>query len=160
MRIGKQMAQGIKHQQRLGLVLLMLRNLFKDLKNGNQYQKGLIALLNLEVVFYFEKTPKRDPNNEFLEWIVNQSDPKPTNFYDLEGLFGLHSFGNISSINVNETSCPIRYLEHVVVGVKIIHPRRGAIQISLNSPMGTESLLLGSRKKDYVSLTLCDLVLN
>ena len=58
MRIGKQMAQGIKHQQRLGLVLLMLRNLFKDLKNGNQYQKGLIALLNLEVIFYFEKTPK------------------------------------------------------------------------------------------------------
>ena len=58
MRIGKQMAQGIKHQQRLGLVLLMLRNLFNDLKNGNQYQKGLIALLNLEVVFYFEKTPK------------------------------------------------------------------------------------------------------
>ena len=58
MRIGKQMVQGIKHQQRLGLVLLMLRNLFKDLKNGNQYQKGLIALLNLEVIFYFEKTPK------------------------------------------------------------------------------------------------------
>jgi len=92
---------------------------------------------------------------EFGEWIVNQSDPKPTNFYDLEeGLFGLRSFGNISSINVNETSCPIRYLEHVVVGVKIIHPRRGAIQISLNSPMGTESLLLGSRKKDYSNKSL------
>ena len=67
------------------------------------------------------------------------------------------TFGNISSINVNEKSCPIRYLEHVVVGVKIIHPRRGAIQISLNSPMGTNSMLLGSRKKDYVSLTLNDL---
>ena len=40
MRIGKQMAQGIKHQQRLGLGLLTLKNLFKDRKNGNQYQKG------------------------------------------------------------------------------------------------------------------------
>ena len=74
------------------------------------------------------------------------------------GLFGGGLlFGNISSINVNEKSCPIRYLEHVVVGVKIIHPRRGAIQISLNSPMGTNSMLLGSRKKDYVSLTKNDL---
>ena len=44
-----------------------------------------------------------------------------------------------------------------MVGVKIIHPRRGAIQISLNSPMGTNSMLLGSRKKDYVSLTKNDL---
>ena len=98
----------------------------------------------------------RDPNDNFSEWIVNQSDPKPTNFEDLhkQALFGYSSaFGNISSINVNEKSCPIRYLEHVVVGVKIIHPRRGAIQISLNSPMGTNSMLLGSRKKDYVSLT-------
>ena len=104
----------------------------------------------------------RDPNDNFSEWIVNQSDPKPTNFEDLDkqALFGYSSaFGNISSINVNEKSCPIRYLEHVVVGVKIKHPRRGAIQISLNSPMGTNSMLLGSRKKDYVSLTECDLVL-
>ena len=87
--------------------------------------------------------------------MVNQSDPKPTNFADLDKPSGPYSsaFGNISSINVNEKSCPIRYLEHVVVGVKIIHPRRGAIQISLNSPMGTNSMLLGSRKKDYVSLT-------
>ena len=86
---------------------------------------------------------------------MNQSDPKPTNFEDLDkpNMSYSSAFGNISSINVNEKSCPIRYLEHVVVGVKIIHPRRGAIQISLNSPMGTNSMLLGSRKKDYVSLT-------
>ena len=98
----------------------------------------------------------RDPNDNFSEWIVNQSDPKPTNFEDLDWKPNMpysSTFGNISSINVNEKSCPIRYLEHVVVGVKIIHPRRGAIQISLNSPMGTNSMLLGSRKKDYVSLT-------
>ena len=93
----------------------------------------------------------RDPNDIFSEWIVNQSDPKRTNFEDLDWKPNMpysSTFGNISSINVNEKSCPIRYLEHVVVGVKIIHPRRGAIQISLNSPMGTNSMLLGSRKKD------------
>ena len=87
-------------------------------------------------------------NATFLEWKVNQSDPKPTNFDYLEN----NSFGNISAINVD--SCPIKHLEHVVVGVKIIHPRRGAIQISLTSPMGTDSMLLGSRKKDYVSIII------
>ena len=78
------------------------------------------------------------------------SDPKQTNFDHLES----NSFGNISSINVDD-SCPIKYLEHVVVGVKIVHPRRGAIQISLNSPMDTDSMLLGSRKKDFVSFIFC-----
>ncbi|KAL0189664.1 hypothetical protein M9458_016763, partial [Cirrhinus mrigala] len=37
------------------------------------------------------------------------------------------------------------FLEHVVVRVLIVHPRRGDLEISLISPSGTRSQLLAQR---------------
>ncbi|XP_042331835.1 proprotein convertase subtilisin/kexin type 6 [Sceloporus undulatus] len=42
----------------------------------------------------------------------------------------------------------VAYLEHVIVRVTISHPRRGDLQISLTSPSGTKSQLLGRRQHD------------
>ncbi|KAG8145143.1 hypothetical protein E2320_013511 [Naja naja] len=40
------------------------------------------------------------------------------------------------------------YLEHVVVRISIVHPRRGDLQIYLTSPSGTKSQLLARRQHD------------
>uniref|UniRef100_A0AAY4E724 P/Homo B domain-containing protein n=1 Tax=Denticeps clupeoides TaxID=299321 RepID=A0AAY4E724_9TELE len=43
----------------------------------------------------------------------------------------------------------VAYLEHVVVRVLVVHPRRGDLEISLISPSGTRSQLLAKRLFDY-----------
>ncbi|KAJ0067867.1 hypothetical protein NL108_011448, partial [Boleophthalmus pectinirostris] len=53
------------------------------------------------------------------------------------------------------TGCPdspnnqVIYLEHVVVRITILHPRRGDLSINLTSPSGTKSQLLANRLFDH-----------
>lgn len=55
------------------------------------------------------------------------------------------------NVTMSSTGCSgqpeqhIAFLEHVVVRVLIIHPRRGDLEISLVSPSGTRSQLLAKR---------------
>ncbi|XP_043934615.1 proprotein convertase subtilisin/kexin type 6 [Protopterus annectens] len=43
----------------------------------------------------------------------------------------------------------VTHLEHVIVRVTVVHPRRGDLQINLISPSGTKSHLLARRAYDY-----------
>ena len=56
-------------------------------------------------------------------------------------------------LHVNTTACKgttrhIRYVEHVHVQVNLYHDKRGATEILVVSPMGTESWILKERPKD------------
>ena len=56
-------------------------------------------------------------------------------------------------IKINTTGCAgtsqaINYLEHVRVVITLVHLRRGAVSITLTSPSGTSSNILGPRKSD------------
>ncbi|XP_078354915.1 uncharacterized protein LOC144639494 isoform X2 [Oculina patagonica] len=55
------------------------------------------------------------------------------------------------SLNVNEQSCGIRYLEHVQVQVDLTFPRRGYLEMSSVSPSKTHSRLLYPRAFDSLA---------
>ena len=62
-------------------------------------------------------------------------------------------FGHRSKLAVSR-SCPINYVEHVRVTVKVAHPLRGQLDISIRSPLGTTSMLLDRRFKDRVGINI------
>lgn len=56
-------------------------------------------------------------------------------------------------MEINTTACQgthqyIKYIEHVQVFTSVYHYNRGAIEISIQSPMGTMSWVLRRRKLD------------
>nr|XP_023698827.1 proprotein convertase subtilisin/kexin type 6-like isoform X1 [Paramormyrops kingsleyae] len=59
------------------------------------------------------------------------------------------------NVSITSTACmqqpnhQVQYLEHVIVKVTILHPRRGDLDISLVSPSGTRSQLLVNRQQDW-----------
>lgn len=59
------------------------------------------------------------------------------------------------NVTMSSTGCSgqpeqhVAFLEHVVVRVLIVHPRRGDLEISLISPSGTRSQLLAKRWVHY-----------
>ncbi|XP_070619575.1 proprotein convertase subtilisin/kexin type 6 [Erythrolamprus reginae] len=54
----------------------------------------------------------------------------------------------LTSACVDNPEHHVVYLEHVVVRISIVHPRRGDLQIYLTSPSGTKSQLLARRQHD------------
>uniref|UniRef100_A0A670YFA4 SPC3 n=1 Tax=Pseudonaja textilis TaxID=8673 RepID=A0A670YFA4_PSETE len=54
----------------------------------------------------------------------------------------------LSSACADNSEHHVVYLEHVVVRISIVHPRRGDLQIYLTSPLGTRSQLLARRQHD------------
>ncbi|XP_038556483.1 proprotein convertase subtilisin/kexin type 6-like isoform X4 [Micropterus salmoides] len=62
--------------------------------------------------------------------------------------------GQSLNCSINASGCSeepelhVDYLEHVVVKVQIVHPRRGDLEINLISPAGTRSQLLAKRLFD------------
>ncbi|XP_077988811.1 neuroendocrine convertase 1-like isoform X2 [Glandiceps talaboti] len=48
----------------------------------------------------------------------------------------------------NQKSADVKYLEHVKMIVSIIHPCRGQIQMYMESPSGTKTMLLSQRSED------------
>ena len=71
-------------------------------------------------------------------------------FGELKWTYPKTRFGHESRINVRIRNCPINFIEHVRVTVKISHPVRGELDISIKSPQGTNSVLLERRFKDKV----------
>ena len=64
-------------------------------------------------------------------------------------------FGNLT-LTINSTGCIglrtcVTKLEHVRVYVRVLHPRRGSLKITLVSPSGTRSELLEPRFGDFSS---------
>uniref|UniRef100_A0A4W5L1S4 P/Homo B domain-containing protein n=1 Tax=Hucho hucho TaxID=62062 RepID=A0A4W5L1S4_9TELE len=62
----------------------------------------------------------------------------------------IHADQSLNS-TITSTGCTekaeqhVSYVEHVVVKLLIVHPRRGDLEISLLSPSGTRSQLLAKR---------------
>ncbi|XP_041980967.1 neuroendocrine convertase 1-like [Aricia agestis] len=51
-------------------------------------------------------------------------------------------------IRINLQDCPVKYMEHLELVVNIEYTRRGALEVYLRSPQGTEVQLLSQRPKD------------
>uniref|UniRef100_A0A8C6U283 Proprotein convertase subtilisin/kexin type 5b n=1 Tax=Neogobius melanostomus TaxID=47308 RepID=A0A8C6U283_9GOBI len=84
----------------------------------------------------------------------------PVQHVCVESMFSLACCRNIRPEHVvrsvyKATGCPdspnnnVIYLEHVVVRITILHPRRGDLSINLTSPSGTKSQLLANRLFDH-----------
>lgn len=81
---------------------------------------------------------------------------------DTHGLFFLCYRTYLSTINLNSSSCPIRFLEHVLVRVNLKVWPRGDLRLSLEAPSTTKSRLTQDRPYDKfrsVSTNLTDWVI-
>ena len=88
----------------------------------------------------------------------SESAIKPSNLYQRNDTFTRRPFFGIQVNHVfRQSECRINYIEHVVVTTRIIHPRRGDLEINLISPQGTKSSLLDTRWRDKVCFALCQL---
>ncbi|CAJ0565465.1 unnamed protein product, partial [Mesorhabditis spiculigera] len=66
---------------------------------------------------------------------------------------GSNTFGELAA-QLSVKSCDVKYLEHLEVGVTLVHPRRGDIRIRLRSPAGTWVTALERRPLDTTSTGL------
>ena len=92
-----------------------------------------------------------------LDFASNRSESalRPSNLYQRNDTFTRRPFFGIQVNHVfRQSECRINYIEHVVVTTRIVHPRRGDLEMSVVSPQGTKSSLLDTRWRDKVCFAL------
>ena len=92
-----------------------------------------------------------------LDFASNRSESalRASNLYQRNDTFTRRPYFGIQVNHVfRQSECRINYIEHVVVTTRIVHPRRGDLEISVVSPQGTKSSLLDTRWRDKVCFAL------
>ena len=92
-----------------------------------------------------------------LDFASNRSESalRPSNLYQRNDTFTRRPFFGIQVNHVfRQSECRINYIEHVVVTTRIVHPRRGDLEMNVVSPQGTKSSLLDTRWRDKVCFSL------
>lgn len=105
--------------------------------HSNVYGFGLMHVPSLlRVLDRYDPVPKHQ--KQILSGIVRKSD-----------LAVAHESSGGTQIKFHLEATQMTFIENVIAMVKLRHPRRGQVEVSIQSPEGTVSILGDYRSKDY-----------
>lgn len=105
--------------------------------HSNTYGFGLMHVPSLlEALDHYAPVPKHQK-----QWL--------SDLLRRDGMSVASDSSGGTQIKFSVSGTGITFIEHVIVLVELIHPRRGQVQVSITSPEGTESILGDYRDRDF-----------